>query len=125
MPYSGRRSSNALKISKGITTIGSGELLWTWTLQESQRQADSYNCGLFLIRSIAHRINGEYPASIEDPLVERKKLVKGIAKEIGALLAPSPSPPPTVVVIGATASATVITTGPLIHANKQTGRTPI
>ena len=48
---------------------------WTWTLQESHRQGDSYNCGLFLIRSIAHRINGEYPASIEDPLVERKKLV--------------------------------------------------
>lgn len=68
---------------------------WTWTLQESQRQADNYNCGLFLIRSIAHRINGEYPASIEDPLVERMNMAKGIAKEIGAPLAPSPSPPPT------------------------------
>ena len=68
---------------------------WKLTLQESQRQADTYNCGLFLIRSIAHRVNGEYPASIEDPLVERMNMVKGIAKEIGAPLAPSPSPPPT------------------------------
>ena len=44
---------------------------------------------------MAHRVNGEYPASIEDPLVERMNMVKGIAKEIGVPLAPSPSPPQT------------------------------